>query len=49
MSVAEKDYSKQETQEQFLEELDKGIDDIEAGRVVEHNEAMQMIKERFVL
>lgn len=49
MSVAEKDYSKQETQEQFLEELDKGIYDMEAGRGVEHNEAMQMMKERFVV
>lgn len=49
MAVAENDYPKQEIQEQFLEELGKGIDDIEAGRVVEHNEAMQMIKERFVV
>lgn len=47
MAVAENDYPKQEkTQEQFLEELDKGIDDMEAGRIVEHNEAMQMMKEQ---
>lgn len=46
MAVAENDYPKQETQEQFLEELGKGIDDMEVGRVVEHNETMQMIKER---
>lgn len=26
---------------QFLKELDKGIDDMEAGRVIEHKEAMR--------
>lgn len=33
-------------QEEFLRELDKGIDDMENGRVVPHEEAMKNIEER---
>ncbi len=32
---------------QFLKELDKGIDDMEAGRVIEHNEVMRILENRF--
>ncbi len=31
---------------QIFKELDKGIDDMEAGRVIEHDEAMRILKER---
>lgn len=33
-------------EEQLMNELDKGIDDMEAGRTVPHDKAMQMIKEK---
>lgn len=47
MAVAEKNCSEEKVQEmQIFEELDKGIDDMEAGRVVEHDEAMCILKER---
>lgn len=32
---------------QIFKELDKGIDDMEAGRVIEHNEAMRILENRF--
>lgn len=31
---------------QIFKELDKGIDDMEAGRVIEHDEAMRILEER---
>ncbi|MCM1244172.1 MAG: hypothetical protein NC293_00835 [Roseburia sp.] len=47
MAVAEKDRPNEEVQEmQIFRELDKGIDDMEAGRVIEHDEAMRILKER---
>ncbi len=33
----------------IFKELDKGIDDMEAGRVIEHNEAMRILENRFKL
>lgn len=36
-----------ETQKiQIFKELDKGIDDMEVGRIIEHNEAMRILRER---
>ena len=32
---------------QFLKELDKGIDDMEADRVIEHKEAMRILRNHF--
>lgn len=32
---------------QIFKELDKGIDDMEVGRVIEHNEAMRILETRF--
>ncbi len=32
--------------EEFYESLDKGIDDMENGRVVPHDDAMKMVQER---
>lgn len=47
MAVAEKTCLEDETQEmQIFKELDKGIDDMEAGRVIDHDEAMRILKER---
>ena len=47
MAVTEKVHSEEEAQEmQIFKELDKGIDDMEAGRVIEHDEAMRILKER---
>ncbi len=47
MVVAEKSCSEEKAQEmQIFKELDKGIEDMEAGRVVDHDEAMRIIKER---
>lgn len=47
MAVAEKTSLADEMQEmQIFKELDKGIDDMEAGRVIEHEEAMRILKER---
>ena len=47
MAVAEKIRSEEKAQEtQIFEELDKGIDDMEAGRVIDHKEAMRILKER---
>ncbi len=47
MAVAEKIRSEGEAQEMHIfEELDKGIDDMEAGRVIDHEEAMRILKER---
>lgn len=33
-------------EELFLEALDKGIDDMEAGRLVPHKEAVEIMKQR---
>ena len=47
MTIAEKKYQDDEMQEiQIFSELDKGIDDMETGRVIEHDEAMRILKER---
>lgn len=47
MAVAEKDRPVENMQEtQIFKELDKGIDDMEAGRVIDHDEAMRILKER---
>lgn len=47
MAVAEKTCSVEKEQErQIFKELDKGIDDMEAGRVIDHDEAMRILKER---
>lgn len=47
MTVTEKVHPEKETQEmQIFKELDKGIEDMEAGRVIEHDEAMRILKER---
>ena len=47
MTVSEKIRTEEEVQEmQIFKELDKGIDDMEAGRVIEHDEAMRILKER---
>lgn len=35
-----------DVQEEFFREMDKGIDDMENGRVVPHEEAMKIIEER---
>lgn len=35
-----------EQKERLYRELDKGIDDMEQGRIVPHDEAMQLIRER---
>lgn len=32
---------------QIFEELDKGIDDMETGRVIDHKEAMRILENRF--
>jgi len=40
----QKKLSKQE--EKLYRELDKGIDDMEQGRTIPHDEAMRLIKER---
>lgn len=46
MAVTEKNCLEDETQEmQIFKELDKGIDDMEAGRVIEHDEAMRILKD----
>ena len=37
---------KNDVQEEFFKELDKGIDDMENGRVMPHGEAMKIIGER---
>lgn len=44
VSVTERVHSEEETQ--IFKELDKGIDDMEEGRVIEHDEAMRILKER---
>lgn len=47
VTVTEKVRAEEETQEmQIFKELDIGIDDMEAGRVIEHDEAMRILKER---
>lgn len=47
MAVSEKVRTEEEVQEiQIFKELDKGIDDMEAGRVIEHDEAMRILRER---
>lgn len=47
MTVAEKNCLDEKVQEiQIFKELDKGIDDMEAGRVIEHDETMRILKER---
>lgn len=47
MAVAEKARPVENVQEtQIFRELDKGIDDMEAGRVIDHDEAMRILKER---
>lgn len=47
VAVAEKTCSVEKEQErQIFKELDKGIDDMEAGRVIDHDEAMRILKER---
>lgn len=47
MAVAEQTRPVEKTQEtQIFKELDKGIDDMEAGRVIDHDEAMRILKER---
>lgn len=47
MAVSEKVHTEEEVQEiQIFKELDKGIDDMEAGRVIEHDEAMRILRER---
>lgn len=47
MAVAEKTCLEDAMQEmQIFKELDKGIEDMEAGRVIEHDEAMRILKER---
>lgn len=47
MTAIEKTRLEDETQEmQIFKELDKGIDDMEAGRVIEHDEAMHILKEK---
>jgi predicted transcriptional regulator len=38
--------NEQENEKLLFEELDKGIDDMETGRVVTHEEAMQIIRKR---
>lgn len=35
-----------ETESQLFKELDKGIDSMENGRIVPHDKAMQMIREK---
>lgn len=37
---------KNDEQEEFFKELDKGIDDMENGRVLPHEETMKIIGER---
>lgn len=32
---------------QIFKELDKGIDDMETGRVIDHKEAMRILENRF--
>ncbi len=32
----------------FLKELDKGIDDMEAGRVLSHEETMKRVKQQYL-
>lgn len=47
MAVKEKTRQEEDAQEvQIFEELDKGIDDMEAGRVIEHDEAMRILREK---
>lgn len=47
MAVAEEIYMEKETSEnRIFKELDKGIDDMEKGRVIDHEEAMCILKER---
>ena len=47
MDTIEKQHIETEEQEKELfEELDKGIDSMEAGKVVPHEEAMRIIRER---
>ena len=47
MTVSERVRTEEEVQEmQVFKELDKGIDDMETGRVIEHDEAMRILKER---
>jgi predicted transcriptional regulator len=38
--------NEQEKEKFLFEKLDKGIDDMEAGRVVTHEEAMRIIRKR---
>lgn len=35
-----------ESESQLYEELDKGIDSMENGRIIPHDKAMQMIREK---
>lgn len=45
MAVKEKTRQEEDAQEvQIFEELDKGIDDMETGRVIEHDEAMRILR-----
>jgi predicted transcriptional regulator len=46
MTVETISTNEQEKEKLLFEELDKGIDDMEAGRVVTHEEAMRIIRER---
>lgn len=47
MAVVEQTRPAEKSQEmQIFKELDKGIDDMEAGRVIDHDEAMRILKER---
>jgi predicted transcriptional regulator len=46
MTVETISTNEQENEKLLFEELDKGIDDMEAGRVVTHEEAMQIIRKR---
>lgn len=45
-SLAQKQKELSEQEEQLYRELDKGLDDMEQGRTISHDEAMKQIRER---
>lgn len=45
-SIAKRQMELLEQEEKLYRELDKGIDDMEQGRTIPHDEAMELMRER---